>query len=80
MLGVGTPGSGSARSVGVPGGLLNSSVTACSGVREPIAQTLTDSLSPTTPEQQWRRYCSYGRRGPQLQVAVSAYWMREEQS
>jgi hypothetical protein len=38
----------SARSVIVPGGLLNSSMTACSGVGEPIARTLPDSLSPTT--------------------------------
>jgi hypothetical protein len=48
MLGVGAPRCGSARSVILPGGLLNSSMTACSGVGEPIARTLPDSLSPTT--------------------------------
>jgi hypothetical protein len=34
-------------SVIVPGGLLNSSMTACSGVGEPIARTLPDSLRPS---------------------------------
>ncbi|HWG25535.1 MAG TPA: hypothetical protein VG296_15585 [Actinospica sp.] len=48
MLGVGAPRCGAARSLIVPGGLLNSSMTACSGVGGPIARTLPDSLSPTT--------------------------------